>query len=398
MKKGVDATMDAKLENGVLTLSLTGQIDSSNAPVIEQEINELRKAYPADAIVLDCDGLEYATSAGLRVILRLKREVANTSLCNVHSELYEILDTTGFTELMEVRKAFRVVSLEGCELIGQGANGKVYRVDRDNVVKVYLNPDSLQEIRHERELARTAFVQGLPTAIPYDVVRIAEGGYGSVFELLNAKSYQQMLKDGEKTIDELADMSISLLKLIHSRTVQPGSLPGIKDTALNWALFLKDYIPVDQFEKLFKLIVAVPEDLHMVHGDYHLKNIMYMNGESLLIDMDTLSYGHPIFELAAMYNAYRGFGAVDHTVTLRFLDIPYDLAGIFWRKCLERYLGTTEESVLQAVEDRAKLIGNARILRRTIRHERDTETGQKLIAHSRAVLAELLPRIDSLLF
>ena len=39
----------------------------------------------------------------------------------------------------------------------------------DYRVKVYLNPDALSEIHCERELA---FVAGVPTAIPYDVVRI----------------------------------------------------------------------------------------------------------------------------------------------------------------------------------------------------------------------------------
>ena len=123
-------------------------------------------------------------------------------LVNVHQELYNILDMTGFTEMMDVHKAYRVLSVENCEVIGQGANGKVYRIDPDTIVKVYLNPDALPEIHRERELARLAFVAGVPTAIPYDVVRIQGGGYGSVFELLNATSFAKLLIRGEKTTDE----------------------------------------------------------------------------------------------------------------------------------------------------------------------------------------------------
>ena len=58
---------------------------------------------------------------------------------------------TGFSEIMQVEKAYRRVSVEGCEVVGEGANGKVYRVDRDNVVKVYKNADALEDIKHERE-------------------------------------------------------------------------------------------------------------------------------------------------------------------------------------------------------------------------------------------------------
>ena len=52
---------------------------------------------------------------------------------------------------------------------------------------------------------------------------------------------------------------------------------------------------------------AVSVRHQMLHGDYHIKNVMMQDGEVLLIDMDTLCQGHPVFELASMYNAYVGF-------------------------------------------------------------------------------------------
>lgn len=391
-------SMNAILENDILTISLSGKIDSLNAFEIEDNLKQIRKQYVADSILLDCDQLETISSAGLRVILRLKQEVDDTRMINVHSAVYEVLDITGFTEMMEVQKAYRVLSLEGCPIIGQGANGKVYRYDRDTIVKVYLNPDSLPEIHREREVARAAFILGVPTAIPYDVVRIESGGYGSVFELLNAKSYAQLLIDGDKSLDEVAEMSVNLLKLIHSKVVKPDTMPDMKAIALDWAMFLKDYLPQEQFEKLVKLVEAVPKDMHMVHGDYHLKNVMLQNDESLLIDMDTLCYGNPVFELASMYNAYCGFTAVDPLQIERFLGISKETGAAFWRKSLELYLGTTDDSAVQAAEDKAKIIGYTRIMRREIRRNGlNTEKGQAMISHCRTVLADLLPRVDTLL-
>ena len=135
--------LEARQENGKLIIAFTGNIDSSNASSVEAELRALYEAHPCDSVELDCDRLEYTSSAGLRVILRFKQDVDDTALTNVHTELYNIFDMTGFTEMMEVRKAYRVFSVEGCEVIGQGANGKVYRIDRDTIVKVYLNPDAL---------------------------------------------------------------------------------------------------------------------------------------------------------------------------------------------------------------------------------------------------------------
>ena len=391
--------LKSKFENNTLTIFLEGKIDSTSAPALEEEINQVRQNCPAGTIILDCDKLEYTTSAGLRVILRLKQDVYDTRLINVHTEIYDIFDMTGFTEMMTVEKAYRVISVEGCEVIGQGANGKIYRIDRDTIVKVFLNADALEEIHRQRELARTAFVLGIPTAIPFDVVRIESGGLGSVYELLNATSYAKLLIKGEKSLDEVAEMSVKMLKLIHSKEVKPGSMPDMKAVALDWADFLKDYLSEDLYTKLHALIDAVPTDMHMMHGDYHLKNVMLQNGESLLIDMDTLCHGHPIFELASIYNAYEGYSVLNHAIVKDFLGINFETASAFWRKSLELYLETDDETILNDVENKAKIIGYTRIMRRAIRRNGlNTEEGRALIDYSRSVLTDLLPKTDTLLF
>lgn len=388
-----------KKESDTLIICLSGKIDSGNSHKIENQVREIIEQEHPDRIILDFESLVYITSAGLRIMLRLKQIINNTSVINVSSEVFEILDMTGFTILMDISKAYRKLSIDGCEVIGQGANGKVYRIDRDTIVKVYRNPDSLPEIHRERELARTAFVLGVPTAIPYDVVKIEGGGYGSVFELLNAVSFAKLLISEEKSLEEIAEMSIDLLKIIHSTTVKPGSMPDMKVVALDWADFLKDYLPKDQYQKLHDLIAKLPVDYHMMHGDFHIKNVMLQNGESLLIDMDTLCYGHPIFELAAMYNAYVGYGETDHDNILEFLGIPFETAVRFWHKLLEQYLGTTDADEIKAVEEKARILGYARIMRRTIqRNGLHTEEGRKKIENCRQNLAELLARTDELTF
>ncbi len=388
-----------KMEDGALVIYLSGRIDSSNSAEVEKMIQGIRDTEPDASVVIDCDDLEYISSAGLRILLRLQQDTGDLKVVNVSAEVYEVFDMTGFAEIMEVHKAYRKIDVEGCEVIGEGANGKVFRIDRDTIVKVYLNPDALPEINRERELARMAFVLGVPTAIPYDVVRIVGGGYGSVFELLDAESLAQILQHGEKSVDEVAKMSIDLLKIIHGTVVKPDSMPDMKQVALDWADFLKEYLPEDQYQKLHALIEAVPDDNHMMHGDYHIKNVMLQNGESLLIDMDTLCHGNPVFELASMYNAYVGYAVLDHSIDQKFLGIPFETGVEFWEKSLRLYLDGADEETIKAVEDKAKVIGYTRIMRRRIRrHGFDTEEGRAEIENCKKVLAELLPKVDSLVF
>lgn len=387
-----------KMDGDHLIINLMGHIDSANAAAVEKEINEAMDREAPAKLTLDATDLKYISSAGLRIILRLRKEMKDLKIINVQPEVYEIFDMTGFTEMVDIQKAYRVISVDGCEVIGQGANGKVYRIDPDTIVKVYLNPDSLPEIHRERELARAAFVLGIPTAIPYDVVRVGEG-YGSVFELLNATSFAKLIINGEKDPDEVAAMSIDLLKLIHSTKIKPGTMPDMKAVALDWADFLKDYLPEDKYQKLHDLVAAVPEDMHMMHGDYHIKNVMLQNGEVLLIDMDTLCHGYPIFELASMYNAYVGFSDTNHDHVESFLGIPYDTAVRFWNESLRLYLGDPDEERFKEVEEKAQLIGYTRIMRRRIRRNGfDTEEGRAEIENAKAHILDILDRVDTLEF
>lgn len=389
--------MNATMENGILKAALSGHIDSGNAPAVESELMALREREPHDGMVLDLKELTYISSAGLRVVLRLRKLEPQFKLVNVSAEVYEILDMTGFTEMMTVEKAYRELSVEGCEVIGRGANGTVYRIDKDTVVKVYRDADCLPDVQRERELARKAFVLGIPTAIPYDVVRVGES-YGSVFELLNSRSFSKLIAADPAGMDKYVDLYVDLMKKMHSTHVKPGDMPRMKEIALNWVTFLREYLPADQAEKLVALVEAVPERDTMLHGDYHTNNIVMQNDEVLIIDMDTLCVGHPIFELASMYLGFVAFGELDPNVTLNFLKMTHDTSVVFWKKALAKYLGS-DDAAVRAVEEKAMVIGYARLMRRTIRRNGfDTEDGRATIALCKERLADLLSRVDSLDF
>ena len=386
-------------ESQKLTLFFKGHIDSTNAPAVEAEVNQaIQESTPA-TVVVDCGALDYISSAGLRILLHLRKKFGPFSVVNVSSEIYEILDMTGFTEMLDVHKAYRQISIEGCEVIGSGANGKVYRIDPDTIVKVYdVNQDALPEIKRERELARKAFVAGIPTAIPYDVVQVGDA-YGSVFELLNARSFASLLAEDEHRVDELVEMSVELLNKIHGTRVNPGDMPNMRETVLGWAKFLIPYLPENEGTKLVKLVEAVPDHPYMLHGDYHFKNVMLQNGETLLIDMDTLSMGHPIFELGSIYAAYLGYSELSPEKTPVFYGFSHKSAERIWARTIDLYLDRFSEKVKRNVEDQAKLIAAMRVMRRTIRrHGMDEAEGRALIAICKEHITELLQRVDRLDF
>lgn len=390
--------MKYSFDNSILTVFPEGRIDSANAESVEAEINRIIGDTAADNIIIDVENLEYLSSAGLRIVLRLRKKFAEMKIVSASPEVYDIFDMTGFTEMLTVEKAYRRLSVEGCEVIGRGANGEVYRLDPDTIIKVYLNPDALPDIHRERELARKAFVLGIPTAIPYDVVKVGEG-YGSVFELLNAKSFAKLIISDPANVDKYVGMYIDLLKKIHSTDVKSGDMPDMKEVALNWAAFLKDYLPEEDFSKLYSLVEAVPHSDRMLHGDYHVKNVMLQNGETLLIDMDTLCVGDPVFEFASIWLAYMGYSELDHEIVKNFLGIPRDITEHIWNSTLRLYFGTEDEEILRRYEEKAMVIGYTRMMRRTIRRNGlNTPDGKALIDHCAKRLSQLLGSVDSLSF
>ena len=300
--------------------------------------------------------------------------------------------------MIPVEKGYRKLSVGGCEVIGQGANGKVYRLDKDTIVKVYYNADALPEIHRERELARRAFILGIPTAIPYDVAKVGDS-YGSVFELLNAKSFSQLIAEEPENLDKYVELYVDLLKKIHSTEVRPEDMPDQRAVVIDWVNFLKTYLEPNKWEKLHNMVEAIPVNHHMIHGDYHTKNVMMQNGEVLLIDMDTMSQGDPVFEFASIYNAFVGFYDFNHDAALDFQGFSYEITTAIWKKMLPLYFGTTDPAALKTVEDKSAILGYSRLMRRLIRRNGfDTEEGRKLIAYYKNQIETRLDSVDILQF
>ena len=73
---------------------------------------------------------------------------------------------------MKIKKEHRKISIENAELIGEGFFSKVYRLDLETIVKVYIKDTSLEDIERELSFAKQAIIKGIPTAISYDVVDV----------------------------------------------------------------------------------------------------------------------------------------------------------------------------------------------------------------------------------
>ncbi len=88
-------------ENGALTLALNGRLDTTTAPGFEEELKSSIDG--VSALTLDLRGLEYISSAGLRVLLSAQKQTAGKmKIRNVNETVAEIFDITGFSGILTI--------------------------------------------------------------------------------------------------------------------------------------------------------------------------------------------------------------------------------------------------------------------------------------------------------
>ena len=126
-----------------LKYQLPSSLSFDNCEQVDKELNSLLEQDDYDEVILDANNTKYISSAGLRVVLGIKKKLDNTSVINASTEVYDIFEMTGFTQLVKVKKAYKNFDVTGCPIIGEGAKGIVYRYNDDTVIKVYKRTDVL---------------------------------------------------------------------------------------------------------------------------------------------------------------------------------------------------------------------------------------------------------------
>lgn len=346
--------MKTKLENGTLTIHLEGRIDSGNAPEVEKNVFAAIEEAGSALIVLDASMLEYISSAGLRVIMKLRKQKGVVfPVINVIPEVYEIFETTGMTQLLDVQKKLREISIEGCDKLGEGGNGAVYRLDEDKIVKVYKPWMEMAAIEQERSFAKTAFVNGIPSVIAYDTVKVDEC-LGVVFELLRSDTLGHAMRDNPEKLEEYVDQYVALAKTLHTTHVPAGSFTRIQDVMHGKADHLEQWCSAEEIALLHSIIDSVPDTDTVTHNDLHPGNIMMQDNELVLIDMPEVTMGPPVCDLVAIYRDMISAPQNTASVIERSVGMPADMILKTGRLFFEKYNGISDEAEL---EDYFKKLG-----------------------------------------
>ena len=356
--------MIEKTEN---TIKLSGRIDSTNAKQFEDELLAA-VGENAENAVLDAQNLEYVSSAGLRVFLKLKKGIkGDVSVINVSPDVYDIFEVTGFTSLLNVKKALREFSVGGLEKIGTGGTADVYRIDEDKIIKVF-KPGIRQEmVTKEGQAAKTAFVFGVPTAISYDTVKVGEC-LGVIYEMINADDILHHILNDPENADKYIDTFAELIRKVHKIEIDSPDFIPIRDSRMQSIQASKgnDIISDEDLDKMYEIIASAPQANTFIHGDCHIGNVMMQaNGELMFIDMGACGKGHPIFDMGSMYLVYKFFASNGFDFAARDMlhGLTKEQATHIWNRFIRTYLGSDDEEYIALAEEQiGAFVGSSIIL------------------------------------
>ena len=98
-------TLTENVKGNEVELSVEGRVDATTAPQLQNGI--LTAFQKGENVVLDCQALEYISSAGLRALLlgqkTSKSKGGSFTLIHVGQEIQEILEVTGFDDILTIK-------------------------------------------------------------------------------------------------------------------------------------------------------------------------------------------------------------------------------------------------------------------------------------------------------
>ena len=363
-----------------LTAFFGARIDATNAADIEKEL--LAEASGKEEVVLDYENVNYVSSAGIRTLVRLRQMVGNVSIIHVSPIIYETLDLTGITKIIHVTRKLREVSVDGLEKIGQGGTASVYRLDEDKIIKIFISNFPFFMVNEERELSRKLFLDGVPTAVPYEIVRCGEH-LGVIYEMLNADSIDKYLVEEPENaahyIKLLADLQKQMMK-----TDVPDFQPlGTRMAAVIPMWAQAGLIAEADAEKYQKICTSIPDRDTYIHGYLHPGNVMKTGDELILIDMSGSSKGHPVFDLAGMCSVFFTLpSAMEPEKYKAFSGYEPEMAKKYWDMYLHSFFEGKSEDFIRKADMQVRVVSAMRAVSSVV-HIKDfipQEKVQELLA------------------
>lgn len=93
-------------KDNISIITINGRLDTINSPEFEKQIQPVLEKHSPE-IILDCNGLTYISSSGLRQFLQIRKYLGinggKATIINLQEDILQVFKLTGFDELFEIK-------------------------------------------------------------------------------------------------------------------------------------------------------------------------------------------------------------------------------------------------------------------------------------------------------
>ncbi len=244
----------------------------------------------------------------------------------------------------------RNIDLSSGKEIGHGQCASIIQISQRRVVKMFYDSFPKEKILKEYGQTCEAYRLGIHSVKCFGFVS-CQGRTGIELEMVTGGNIQDAILKHPGHERVYGEMMAQELRLIHSKSPDPKLFYPVHEIYLKWTeqCCQDGWITSEEAQKITKLIHAVPVCDTMVHGDYHILNVMNHEGKVKLIDIADCMTGHPIYDLM-ISNLYLHYMAENDKEVFKILfKISPEESLSFWDQFVRVYFGTEDEKEIAVI-------------------------------------------------
>ena len=296
----------------------------------------------------------------------------------------------------------RAMDTDGLKCLGLPGWGP-WRLGDDLLLRTSRRERPLATLAQAQEVFdvyRAARLAGAPTPDALEIVKVADG-YGVIVEYVTGLGLGTHFVFGSFSIDEIGCAVGELTRTLHTATIDSGIDWAAKFACL--AYEIAPLFPNQLGARLVSLVNKMPASDTLLHGDLHMGNIVVCDGKLCIIDMETVGFGHPAFDLAIMHSVLMNAS----NYLPQQIHLPPDrckqMAKHLWNTILRSYFEDADPLYIAQIDKRLMILSEVYTLGYSLdikakKSESLSESQKERLATSIRLMQELLPQLDRLDF
>ena len=297
---------------------------------------------------LDFTKVDSINFSGIRALLNAREAGKRFVISGTNRTVAELFEATGASKFISVCRAPEVLDMSQWVKSGEGHTADSFdHVDGDAMMKLYFSHVPASVIEQEKRTAQAAFLMGIPTPMPGEMVCTADGRRGCSFErLANKRSFFRAVSQEPERLEEFAVRFARMAKKLHATPCDKAVFPSYREK-MSKIIRSLDVLTDAEKKKLLDFLYSVEDTGMCIHGDLHAGNAITDGTIDLFIDMGDFAYGNPIFDLGGIFLQPK---ILPEERTMRAFHISNDMYRQFWTFFAKEYFDADTPEKLTAVE------------------------------------------------